>query len=95
MKEEDADWQIYHLIAQIKTATAEDLVKKSGLEISAVESSLCRLEQKFLVNRNDVSFRVMSVGESLMCSQVKYSDDLPFVIENGLIKEKKTDHARE
>lgn len=95
MKEEDADWLIYHLIAEAKIATAEDLVKKSGLDASAVESSLCRLERKFLVNRHNASFRVMSVGESLMCSQVKYSDDMPFVIENGVIREKKANHARE
>ncbi len=95
MKEEDADWLVYHLIAEAKTPTADELVKKSGLDSTGVESSLRRLERKFLINRSEGSIRVMSVGESLMCSQVKYSEDMPFFIENGVIKEKKNCHARE
>lgn len=88
MKEEDADWLIYHLIGA-KTATAEDLAKESGFDLCDVESSLSRLERCFMIHRKDGSIRVMGVGEALMCSQIKYSNDMPFIIEDGVIKEKK------
>jgi len=80
---------IYHLIAEAKTATADLLVKESGLDPGVVESSLCRLQRYFLIERAGENIRVMSVGESLIRSQIQYSDDMPFTIENGVIREKK------
>jgi Mn-dependent DtxR family transcriptional regulator len=89
VKEEDIDWMIYHIIACKPAVATGDLAAASGLDAAAVESSLTRLHQALLIERTEDTVRVLSFGESLIKTQVKYSDDLPFVIENGVIKEKK------
>jgi Mn-dependent DtxR family transcriptional regulator len=89
VKDEDIDWMIYHIIARQPSMMTEDLPAVSGLAAPAVESSLARLAQALLVERTENSVRVLSFGESLIKTQVKYSDDFPIIFENGLIKEKK------
>ena len=89
MKDEDIDWMIYHIIARESRVTTENLAATSGLDAAAVESSISRLQQALLIERTGDGVRVLSFGESLIKTQVKYSDDFPIVFENGLIKEKK------
>ena len=89
MKDEDIDWMIYHIIAREPGVTTENLVAASGLDATATESSLNRLQKAFLIERIKDTVRVLSFGESLIKTQVKYSDDFPIVFENGVIKEKK------
>ena len=94
MKEEDTDWLIYHLIAGKPSLTTETLAAASGLDAAAVELSLARLERALIIGRTEDTVRVLSFGESLIKNQIKYSGDLPFVIENGVIREKKQQHDR-
>jgi hypothetical protein len=89
VKEEDADWLIYHFIVNEPAITAERLVVVSGLDPCMVESSLERLLRYLLIERNGEKLRALNFGESLIRCQVKYSDDLPYTIENGVIKERK------
>ena len=89
MKEADADWLIYHLIVQEPATTVEGLVGLSGLDPGTVDAALERLERYLLIERNVGNVRVLNFGESLIRCQVKYSDDLPFTIENGVIKARK------
>jgi len=89
VKEEDADWLIYHLIAKEPATTVEGLVILSGFDPGTVAASLERLERYLLVERSGGKLRVLNFGESLIRCQVKYSDDLPYTIENGVIKERK------
>ncbi len=90
MKEEDADWVIYHLIAKEPSISVEGLVTASGLDPCDVDASLKRLERYLLIERTDGNVRALSFGEALIRCQVKYSKDLPYIIENGVIKERKT-----
>ena len=87
MKEEDADWLIYHLIVKEPATTVEGLVVLSGLGPGTVDAVLKRLERYLLIERDGGKVRVLNFGESLIRCQVKYSDDLPYTIENGVIKE--------
>ncbi|MFA4824118.1 MAG: MarR family transcriptional regulator [Methanoregula sp.] len=89
MKDEDIDWIIYHIIAREPSVMTGNLAAASGLDATTIESSLVRLQRAFLIERTEYSVRALSFGESLIKTQVKYSDDLPFVLENGVIKEKK------
>jgi DNA-binding IclR family transcriptional regulator len=82
VKDEDCDWMCYHIIARQPSMMTEALAAASGLDAAAVESSLARLQQALLVERTGESVRVLSFGESLIKTQVKYSED-------GVIKEKK------
>lgn len=90
MKEEDADWVIYHLIVKEPLISVEGLVTASGLDPLRVDASLERLERYLLIERTEGKLRVLNFGESLIRCQIKYSKDLPYTIENGVIKERKT-----
>lgn len=90
MKEEDADWLVYHLIPPASPASLEMLVDKSGLERSSVEASLARLDRSCLIERDGEQVRVLTFGESLIRNQAKYDDSLPFTIEKGVIRQRKT-----
>ena len=89
MKTEDADWLIYHLIPTDKGTTTAVLAGKSGLDTTSVEGSLVRLERACLVERCGEEVRTLSFGEALIRNQVKYDKDLPYTIENGVVKARK------
>jgi uncharacterized Zn finger protein len=81
---------IYHLIVQEPSITVEGLISASGLDPCVVDASLGRLERYLLIERPEGKLRVLNFGEALIRCQVKYSQDLPYTIENGVIKQRKT-----
>ena len=89
MKEEDADWRVYHRIPVNAAIAEEDLPEVCGLDIETITASLARLEQSCLIERSGSNVRMLNFGEALIRNQFKYEKDLPFIIENGVIKEKK------
>lgn len=89
MKDEDADWLIYHLLPQDKPITHEEIQKKSGLEAAIVDASLARLERYLLIVHKGGQVRVLSVGEAMVACQTKYDPSLPYTIENGVIRARK------
>jgi hypothetical protein len=95
VKEEDVDWLVYHRIPEGAPITADALAADCSLGIPEVEASLTRLELSCLVERRGSSVRLLSFGEALIRNQVKYEEDLPFTIENGVIKEKKRTPCQE
>jgi len=90
VKEEDADWLIYHLIVNEPSISVEGLVTASGLDPCIVDASLKRLERYLLVDWTEGKLRALNFGEALIRCQIQYSKDLPYTIENGVIKERKT-----
>jgi hypothetical protein len=89
VKPEDTDWLVYHRIPENRTITEEDLVSACGLDAGSVAASLARLETSCLVDRPNGNVRVLNFGEALLKNQCKYEKDLPYVIENGVIKARK------
>jgi len=89
VKQEETDWLVYHLIPPDAPSTTEVLVRKSGLDPSVIEASLERLERYCLIERSCDKVRLLTFGESLIHNQMHYEKDLPFTIENGVIKEKR------
>jgi hypothetical protein len=89
VKEEDTDWLIYHLLVKDPSLTAEDLATESRLDRCVVDASLKRLEQYLLIEPVEGHVRVLSFGEALIRCQIKYSKDLPYTMENGVIKQRK------
>ncbi|NLA38087.1 MAG: MarR family transcriptional regulator [Methanomicrobiales archaeon] len=86
MREEDLDWVVYHCIPENGGVTTGDLAAATGLEPGEVTVSLERLERYLLIRRSGKTVRLMSVQESLIECQCRYTSDLPFIIENGIIK---------
>ncbi len=89
MREEDLDWAVYHGIPQAGSVTVGDLTAATGLEPGAVMASLERLERYLLVRRSGEAVRLLSIQESLIECQCRNTDDMPFTIENGVIKAKR------
>jgi hypothetical protein len=69
--------------------SSEGLVTASGLDPGAVDASLRRLERYLLIEQVEGTVRVLSFGEALIRCQIKYSQDLPYTMENGVIKQRK------
>jgi len=69
--------------------SAEELVQESGLDAAAVDASLLRLDHNLLISRTGSEARVLSIGESLIKCQAKYDNELPYIIEDGVIKARK------
>ena len=95
MKEEDVDWLVYHQLPDGAPVTIDTLATRCGLGLPDVEASLIRLERSCLVERTEISVRMLTLGEALIKNQVKYEEDLPFTIENGIIREKKRTSCQE
>ena len=95
MKDEDMDWLVYHKLPEGAAMTLDILATHCGLDKPEVEVSLSRLECSCLVERKGNSVRLLSFGEALIRNQVKYEEDLPFTIENGVIKAKKSNSCLE
>lgn len=89
MKEEDADWVIYHLIAQKETTTAEELIVASEMDADTVDASLARLERFLLIERSGASVRAVTIGEAILKCQLKNTMDPRFEIVDGIIKARK------
>lgn len=89
MKEADVDWLVYHQLEEGVPVDPAALAARCGLGLPQVQASLARLERSCLVERSGRSVRMLSFGEALIRNQCKYEEDLPFTIENGVIREKK------
>lgn len=81
---------VYHRIPENSAISEEDLGSACGLDPAIIAASLDRLERSCLVERSGGAVRMLNFGESLLRNQCKYETDLPFVIENGVIREKKS-----
>ena len=95
MKEADTDWLVYHRIPEDRPVSIDDLASRCGLALPQTEASVVRLERSCLVERNGTAVRMLSFGEALVRNQLKYEEDLPFTIENGVIKAKARDPCQE
>ncbi|MDD1705780.1 MAG: MarR family transcriptional regulator [Methanoregulaceae archaeon] len=89
MKEEDLDWWIYHILADEPCQDIAALSGKTGHSRDEVADSLDRLEKALLIERYEGRCRIRSVQEVLLSCRSKYDDTSPFIIENGIIKERK------
>jgi hypothetical protein len=89
VKEEDADWIIYHLITEKETITAEELIVASEMDADIVHASLARLERSLLVEHSGASVRAVTIGEAILKCQIKNTIDPRFEIVDGIIKARK------
>lgn len=89
MKQEDLDWWIYHLLADEPDQDIPALSEKTGCNSGEVAESLRRLEKIFLIEQCNDKYRIRSIHEMLLTCHARYDENTPFVIENGIIKERK------
>jgi len=89
MREEDLDWEVYHLLAADPTRDAGFLAAHLHCSRDEIRASLQRLERALLIEQDECGrISVLSIQESLIRCQARYCRDLPFVIEGGVIRVK-------
>lgn len=89
MREEDLDWLVYHLLLDGTLKDRDLLAARTGCPGEELAASLARLESSFLIAREGTSYRVLSVQEFILASHAQHDPSAPFVIEGGVIREKK------
>lgn len=92
VKDEDLDWIVYHILSNSGAKTEESLVRETGLPVGDISASLSRLKSNFLIDNQNGNYNVISIPEMLFRCQCRYIEDIPVVIEEGVVKVKKTEH---
>jgi hypothetical protein len=85
VRDENLDWEIYHLLTDGKAGTLQALTSL-GYDPRLLEESVRRLEKYSLIERAGDSVRPLSLQESLLLCQAKNDGTCPFVVENGVIR---------
>jgi Mn-dependent DtxR family transcriptional regulator len=89
VRDEDLDWAVYHLIGdRTISTTAESIAACLHQPPERIEESLQRLERNLLIERSGGNLRLVSFAEAIARCQLKYCNDMPVYIENGVIKAK-------
>jgi len=84
MKEEDLDWEVYHLIVADPTRDVGFLAAYLHCSPDDIRGSFGRLERALLIEREEGGrVHILSVQEILLRCQARYSRDFPFVIEGA------------
>jgi hypothetical protein len=92
MRDEDLDWLCYTTLSRgERSATVPELAAATGLAEDAVAAAAVRLEQALLVRCEGDRVRLLSVQESLLLCQQRYGPKQPYVIENGVVRARRTD----
>lgn len=85
MKDEDLDWQVYHLVIDGPGISFSEIASRTGIEEEAIRSSACRLVSGLLVEIRGDMVHALSIQEALLRCQCKYDKSLPYTIENGIV----------
>jgi hypothetical protein len=89
VREEDLDWLVYHLLLDGSLQDSSQLAVSVGCTGEELAASLARLESLFLIVREGTGYRVLSVPEFMLACQARHDPSAPFVIEGGVIRERK------
>ena len=90
VKDEDIDWIVYHILSNGGAKTEESLVREIGLPAGDIVGSLTRLKSNLLIEWRNGTYDILSIPEMLFRCQCRHGQDIPVIIEDGVIKVKKT-----
>lgn len=82
------DWTIYCRITSGACDTIPALSEVTGYPETVVAASVERLVNYLLITHTNGTIRALGLQEMLTACQIRYSPDMPVVIENGVIKQK-------
>lgn len=86
MKEEELDWQIYHILAENPGMDERSLAGLLQVSPEAIHESFLRLQKSLLIEDSPGGARVLSIPEMILRCQAKYDTKCPFSFEGGVIR---------
>ena len=90
MREEERDWQIYHIIAEKPGITVDEVCSVACTKKTIAEDSVNRLQKFKLISRKGDAYAVKSIQEMLITAELERAmKDSPIYMENGVIKVQK------
>ncbi|MEN6342854.1 MAG: MarR family transcriptional regulator [Methanospirillum sp.] len=94
MRDEEIDWLCYTTLSRGPgAATVSELAAAAGLAEDEAAASAARLERALLAQREGDRVRLLAFQESLLLCQVRYGKDVPFEVEDGVIRARRADDA--
>jgi hypothetical protein len=94
MRDEDLDWLCYTTLSRGSgSATVDELAAATGLDADAVAASAARLERALLAQREGDRILLLAIQDSLLLCQIRYGEEVPFVVEDGVIRMRRPDDA--
>ncbi|GAA5262310.1 MarR family transcriptional regulator [Methanocalculus sp.] len=91
MKDEEVDWDVYHRIVCNQANTVSGIEEVCGLSSDVVLASVDRLKHYLLIKEENGLLHPLGIEEMLLSCRIRHAQDLPFTIENGVIKMKQED----
>jgi len=88
MKEEELDWQIYHILAGNHGMDEHSLAGLLQGSPEAIHESFLRLQKSLLIEDSPGGAQVLSIPEMILRCQAKYDTKCPFTFEGGVIRAK-------
>ncbi|MFA5002104.1 MAG: hypothetical protein WC502_03905 [Methanolinea sp.] len=88
MKEEELDWQIYHILAGNPGMDEHSLAGLLQVSPEAIHESFLRLQKSLLIEDSPGGAQVLSIPEMILRCQAKYDTKCPFTFEGGVIRAK-------
>jgi len=86
MKEEELDWQVYHMLVEDADRQAGVLAALLGCSLDDIQRSMKRLESAMLLECTPSGVRILSVPEMMLRCQARYDRNCPFSITGGVIR---------
>jgi len=87
VREEDRDWQIYHIIAEKSGITVDEICNVTCTKKDVAEDSLARLHKYKLISRAGDACAVKSIQEMLVAAELERAmQGSSMYMENGVIK---------
>lgn len=88
MKDEELDWQIYHILAENPGMDADSLAGLLQVSLEVIHGSFLRLQKSLLIEDSPGGARVLSIPDMILKCQARYDTRCPFFFEGGVIRVK-------
>ncbi len=88
MKDAEVDWDIYHRIVCNQANTVSGIEEVCGFSSDMVRASVDRLKHYLLIKEENGLLHPLGLEEMLLSCRIRHEQDLPFTIEDGVIRMK-------
>ena len=88
MRDEDLDWEIYHMLLYGRVRTTRDL-EAAGFDPATADESLSRLERFLLIERRGDAVRPLTFQEAILLCRLKNEEGNLLFFKDGVVRVRK------